>query len=433
MKATTCWGIWTAAAILALASPLVAQEGLRWESDLQTAQNLARQTNRLVLIHFGGPWCGPCRMLEQKVFSQPGFGGELAANYVAVKVDPNVERGIARNYGIERVPTDVVATPSGQLIYRIASPSTAADYVSVMSRIAAQARPDREQARPPHVDPAAPPAPQVAVDSRYGSQAPSRPAGDRYAEHYNQRPSVEREPYQPPVQNQAPPTTEQAQAPASAQPPAQQPPGQSPPGDRYADRYADRNSASAPTAMQDREPQSQPPQPTIEASYQASAKPDDRYGARGASPMGMNPAEQQASAQPPAAPAATNQEPPLETRIPAGSPPLALDGFCPVTLQEQHHWQVGDPKWGAIHRGMLYLFVSQAEQQKFLANPDHFSPVLRGHDPVLALDQNKAVPGRREYGVFCDGRIYLFSSEATRDHFERNSKRYSADILQAMR
>ncbi|HVX64553.1 MAG TPA: thioredoxin family protein, partial [Pirellulales bacterium] len=144
MKATAIWGIWTAVAILALASPVVAQEGLRWESDLPTAQKLARQSNRLVLIHFGGPWCGPCRMLEQNVFSQPGFGNELAADYVAVKVDPNVERAVAREYGITRVPTDAIATPSGQLIYRIPSPNTASDYVTTMLRVAAQTRPEHQ-------------------------------------------------------------------------------------------------------------------------------------------------------------------------------------------------------------------------------------------------------------------------------------------------
>jgi YHS domain-containing protein len=118
---------------------------------------------------------------------------------------------------------------------------------------------------------------------------------------------------------------------------------------------------------------------------------------------------------------------------------LALEGFCPVTLIETRvlpagaRWQIGDPNVGAIHRGMLYLFANKENQQKFLANPDRYSPVLRGHDPVLALDKNQAVPGRREFGVFCEGRIYLFSSDATRVHFERNSTRYSADILQAMR
>ncbi|HEV7226780.1 MAG TPA: thioredoxin family protein [Pirellulales bacterium] len=375
MKPVISWASCAAAVLLAAIAPAVADEGLRWETDLPSAQRLARETNRLVLIHFGGPWCPPCQMLEQKVFSQPGFGRQLTADYVAVKVDPNAsERNheIAKQYQVERVPADVIATPAGQLIYRISSPSTAEGYVAAMTRAAAQARPERQGA----------PAPvQVAA----------RPVDDRYADHYNRRQNVEREPYQPPVQNQV----AQNQL---AQNPAQQQPA--------ADRYAERSPAPSSSSQQGQYPQ----QTTVQT------------------------AGTQPSAEPPA-----GAEQPIELRIPPGSPPLALEGYCPVTLVESRSlpsgapWQVGDPNVGAIHRGMLYLFTNAANQQKFLANPDRYSPVLRGHDPVLALDKNQAVPGRREFGVFCEGRIYLFSSEATLEHFARNSKRYSADILQAMR
>ena len=46
------------------------------------------------------------------------------------------------------------------------------------------------------------------------------------------------------------------------------------------------------------------------------------------------------------------------------------------------------------------MFVSQAEQQKFLANPDLYSPVMSGNDPVLAFEQGQQVPGQRKLGVF---------------------------------
>lgn len=139
------------------------------------------------------------------------------------------------------------------------------------------------------------------------------------------------------------------------------------------------------------------------------------------------------AAQPPVEPSADAEPDEIALKIPPGNPPLALDGYSAVTLLEKTDWQLGDPKWGAIHRGRLYLFVDQAEQQHFLAEPDRFAPMVRGYDPVLALDQNKAVPGLREFGMKCDGRIYLFSCAETRDHFERNPTRYSAEILQAMR
>ena len=53
-------------------------------------------------------------------------------------------------------------------------------------------------------------------------------------------------------------------------------------------------------------------------------------------------------------------------------PALGLDGYCPVTLADQKKWQVGDRRYGVIHRGRTYLFAGPVEQQKFLANPDHY-------------------------------------------------------------
>ena len=451
MKAAIRWGVWVVVAILATASSLVAQDGLRWESDLQSAQKLARQTNRLVLIHFGGPWCGPCQMLEQRVFSQPGFGRELNADYVAVKVDPHVAPEIARKYGIERVPTDVVTTPSGQLIYRISSPNTAGRYVEALAKAAASARPQRQES-PPQTEPASPP--QVASNSRYGAPAAAAPADQRYPEYYNRQQAVEREPYQPPVQSgpvqnsavqnsadryaaetmtQASLTQTQAPAGQTAQPGA-------PAVDRYADRYSDRSAESAP--------QQDPRYPMNPGDRYASHSPQtgsagveraqtcdiraDRYADASSGQTNPN-ASPSPSQQPPANPGAASDPDSLAAKVPPGNPPLAFDGYSSVTLIEQDKWEAGNPKFGAIHRGMLYLFTSQAEQQKFLAEPDRYAPMVRGYDPVLALDQNKAVPGSREFGVKCDGRIYLFSCAETRDHFERNTRRYSADILQAMR
>jgi thiol-disulfide isomerase/thioredoxin/YHS domain-containing protein len=463
MKAAIRWGVWAVAAILATASPLIARDGLRWESDLQSAQKLARQTDRLVLIHFGGPWCGPCQMLEQRVFSQPGFGRELNADYVAVKVDPHIAPEIARNYGIDRVPTDVVTTPSGQLIYRIASPDTAGRYVDTLAKAAAAARPQRQEA-PPQTEPASPSPPQVASNSRYGAPAAAAPADQRYADYHNRQQAVEREPYQPPVQSsadQAGPvqnravqngpvqnsadryaaqTTTQAsltqtQAPAG---PAAQP--AAPAVDRDADRYAARSAESAPQ-QNSRYPMNpadryathspQPEQADAERT-QAGDNPADRYAGYSSGQASRN-TSPSPSQQPPVNPVAASDPDSLAAKVPPGSPPLAYDGYSSVTLVEQRKWEAGDPKFGAIHRGMLYLFTSQAEQQKFLAEPDRYAPMVRGYDPVLALDQNKAVPGSREFGVYCEGRIYLFSSADTRDHFEHNTKRYSADILQAMR
>jgi YHS domain-containing protein len=123
---------------------------------------------------------------------------------------------------------------------------------------------------------------------------------------------------------------------------------------------------------------------------------------------------------------------PNQQQLPAGAPPLAFDGFCPVSMRTIWKWVPGDARWGAIHRGCTYLFAGPEEQQKFLANPDYYSPALSGVDPVLAIDHRQSVPGMREHSLDYDNQFFLFSSEATLQQFTANPERYASGVRQAM-
>ena len=63
------------------------QQPIQWETTLDSAQRLAGQTNRLVLIHFCAPWCNVCKRMETDVLGQPSVTAELRADYVAVKIN----------------------------------------------------------------------------------------------------------------------------------------------------------------------------------------------------------------------------------------------------------------------------------------------------------------------------------------------------------
>jgi protein disulfide-isomerase len=118
---------------------------------------------------------------------------------------------------------------------------------------------------------------------------------------------------------------------------------------------------------------------------------------------------------------------------PSGIPPLALDGCCPVTLVEKQQWVRGDKRWGALHQGRTYLFTGPEEQRRFLANFDRYAPVISGNDIVLAAEEQKAVPGFREHGVFYANHIFLFSSEATLQKFSSNPDYFANQALGALR
>lgn len=119
--------------------------------------------------------------------------------------------------------------------------------------------------------------------------------------------------------------------------------------------------------------------------------------------------------------------------VPASqAPPVALEGYCVVTLLEQRKWQRSDPKYGAIHRGRTYLFASEAEQKKFLANPDGYSPMLSGFDPVIFSQRGELVEGKRSYGLTYNKQIFLFADEASLQAFSKSPHSYAEGARQAM-
>ena len=109
-----------------------------------------------------------------------------------------------------------------------------------------------------------------------------------------------------------------------------------------------------------------------------------------------------------------------------------MDGCCPVTLIDENRWAKGDKRWGARHRGSLYLFQSAAAQQKFLASPDQYSPALAGFDPVVFVERGQYSAGMRAHGIRYQDQIYLFESEQSLSRFAESPVRYAELVRQAV-
>lgn len=461
-------------------------EGIQWQQDLEAAKTLAKQTGRLVLVHFWTPTCAPCLTLDETVFNQAGVAAAVEARFVPVKLNANENSATAQGFGITRVPTDVILTPDGHVVGKLISPPTPGGYVAELTQVASAyaATPGQSFANAAAKAPA--PSQLNAAYASLPVAANALPAAPLFGNSQTTNgfgqppitptvqpaatPFAQSSPFPPP----AAPVNAASQAPlgaATPQPSAAITPIGSPqpaapvitnnpmaaapvngyglpaaasstPG-QVENRYAAAPPFSPPAAAQP----TSPAWPTASAPVgqvsqggqapQVGQAPTLISGTSSASLTFRTDGTQPQAAQSPQQSSITVQpavgDAAVDTRqLPPGSPPLGFDGYCPVSMRNSWKWVPGDPRWGIVHRGRTYWFAGQTEQQQFWSDPDRFSPALSGMDPVMAIDHQQQVPGKREHSIDYDSLFYMFSSEATLAQFTANPERYAAGVRQAM-
>ena len=384
-----------------VSSAAMGQQSVPWQTSLDEARTLAARTNRLVLVHFWAEYCDACHRMDRGVLNQPNVAAEMQASYVPVRINAQHAPAIVRQFGVAHLPADVVITPQGQLVRKLEGMLQAPQYVAWLRNVAVAARnatpaptqtaavptavptrPMPNHSWPPPTPPPTPTPPTAwqAHDARYQQQNPSPPIASEYGAGQVGGGGV------PPFGAANPSHTAISQA---QQPPTQ---GTAPPW------------------------------------------------ATGVPPThGMPPTSNSVAGVPPAQPPMGQAPPGRKPASPrSGGPPLGLDGCCPVQLwddmvNKQNRWALGNRQWGTVYGGRTYLFVGPEQQRRFFNDPDLYAPVLSGNDVVMAVDQNRTVPGMRQHGVFLGNRVYLFASEANLEAFSRNPQRYVNGVLQATR
>jgi YHS domain-containing protein/thiol-disulfide isomerase/thioredoxin len=408
-----------------------APAGIQWQTNLEEAKRLAAESNRLILVHFWSPSCVPCMQLEQNVFSQPYVQQTIQAKYVPLKLNADEVPSTTKQFGITRLPSDLIITPGTKIVGRMVSPPTPDAYLQQLA-IASSG-------------------PSAAPASATAAATPAMPAAS-----YPQRPTN-----QSPISPIAPANTTATNvvgAPQSSQPAKPV----APPIGAYSDsRYGEyfQRFGSAPVAIaSNASPATQTVMPSspvaatnpamaapaVATGYETIANPyaaGSRYAAAPTqtaatmAPPSQNPTPYFSAAGVPVAGSTQPAAPAINQGAPAtssaGEAPVGLEGYSPVVLAEQHRWQLGDRRWGVVHRGRTYLFSAPEEQQKFLANPDRYSPAFSGRDVVAALDYGQEVEGKRQFGVEFQGRVYLFSNIGSQRQFSENTTRYVTPIQQA--
>lgn len=111
----------------------------------------------------------------------------------------------------------------------------------------------------------------------------------------------------------------------------------------------------------------------------------------------------------------------------AALPAVALDGYCPVELNRNGRWVVGDLRWTVVRDGRIYRLSGTEQRRLFLADPERYMPVNSGNDVVRSAKGDSDVPGKTANCAIYNNRLYMFSSQTTQAEFNRNPGEYAAE------
>lgn len=86
--------------------------------DLKEAEALARKENKPLFIEFEATWCGPCKTMDQLVYTAD-VAVKAAQNVISVKVDGDEQPELKKQFRVGGYPTMILLTPQGRELKRI--------------------------------------------------------------------------------------------------------------------------------------------------------------------------------------------------------------------------------------------------------------------------------------------------------------------------
>ncbi|MFI3314713.1 MAG: thioredoxin family protein [Rikenellaceae bacterium] len=109
-----------------------AQVTFEESATLSSLLTKSKEEGKLIFVDCYASWCGPCKFMDNNVFSNKNVGEFMNDNFINAKFDMEKDEGptIGRKYSIKSYPTFLILDSKGNIVAKLVGSSNANEFIS---------------------------------------------------------------------------------------------------------------------------------------------------------------------------------------------------------------------------------------------------------------------------------------------------------------
>lgn len=114
------------------------EEGIQFFTGTwQQALDKAKKENKVIFLDAFASWCGPCKMMKHKTFTDKGVADFYNKNFVNVAIDMEKGEGpaLAEKYGVDSYPSLIYIKADGKAMGKVVGYHKPKDFLGIGEKV----------------------------------------------------------------------------------------------------------------------------------------------------------------------------------------------------------------------------------------------------------------------------------------------------------